>query len=442
MDQPYLQDFLVNQTVINPIVIFLTLGAGIMILFLPRRYVFLPFIFIATFIPMQQRILIAGFDFFMIRILILFGFTRIIIRSRFYLLKLNPIDKLMILFCVFRIIMYSILWKTPGAFINRLGTSFDALGVYFFSRFILNDLMQNPRQIIAVIKDLLVLCIPLAIIMLLEYTTARNFFSVFGGVPEVTFVRDGRLRCQGAFQHPILAGTFGASLLPLFLSLCYKKSRYKILGLLGVCSSTLIVITTSSSGPALTYAAALGAFCLWPFRRFMSIICWGAVFMLIILQIAMNAPLWGLLMRAKIFSGSTGFHRYHLFDQFVKRFGEWWFCGVQSTDHWGRQLFDITNQYIRIAVDGGLITLIIFIIIITLCFRNISIVYKRLSKFPSLSIVYWSLGASLFSHTVSFFGVSYYDQIIFFWYFLLALISTVGYLFRRRITFSQTKPAS
>lgn len=38
----------------------------------------------------------------------------------------------------------------------------------------------------------------------------------------------------------------------------------------------------------------------------------------------------------------------------------------------------------------------------------------------------WSLGVSLFIHAVSFLSVSYFDQMIVFWYLLLAMISAVG----------------
>ena len=43
--------------------------------------------------------------------------------------------------------------------------------------------------------------------------------AAMGGVPEITVVREGRLRCQGAFAHPILAGCFWAEQLPLIAAL-------------------------------------------------------------------------------------------------------------------------------------------------------------------------------------------------------------------------------
>ena len=50
----------------------------------------------------------------------------------------------------------------------------------------------------------------LAVLILGEKFSGRNAFAIFGGVPDVAVVRDGVIRCQGPFAHPILAGTFAA----------------------------------------------------------------------------------------------------------------------------------------------------------------------------------------------------------------------------------------
>ena len=43
------------------------------------------------------------------------------------------------------------------------------------------------------------LLVPVALAMLQEAHTARNLFAEFGGVPDVSAVRDGQLRAQGPF---------------------------------------------------------------------------------------------------------------------------------------------------------------------------------------------------------------------------------------------------
>jgi hypothetical protein len=73
---------------------------------------------------------------------------------------------------------------------------------------------------------------------------------------------------------------------------------------------------------------------------------------------------------------------------------------------------------------GGLLTLMLFLFIIYLCFRNIGRSVKALDKRPTQLII-WALGASLFAHVVGFFGIAYWDQQTIVWYMLLAIISTV-----------------
>jgi hypothetical protein len=279
-----------------------------------------------------------------------------------------------------------------------------------------------------VIKTLALICVPLAIAMLVELITGRNAFAVFGGVPEITIVRDDRLRCQGAFAHPILAGTFGASLFPLFLALWWQTGKAKSLAFAGSVAAAVIMLTSSSSGPILTCAAGVLGLLMWFFRRHMRLIQWGLAFMVIALHLAMKAPVWALMIRVNVFDASTAYHRYFLFDQFIRRFGEWMLLGTQTTANWGYYLFDITNQYVVIGVEGGLLTLALFLAIIALGFEGVGRACQLSQNPKATKIGIWALGASLLAHVVSFMGVSYFDQIIVIWYALLAMISTVSAL--------------
>jgi hypothetical protein len=55
-----------GQTVIHPVALGFTLMAGVLMVLLPRRYVIVPFVVAAIFIPIQQRLVIASLDFFML----------------------------------------------------------------------------------------------------------------------------------------------------------------------------------------------------------------------------------------------------------------------------------------------------------------------------------------------------------------------------------------
>lgn len=410
-----------DLTQIHPLSLTFALVSGFLMLLLPRRAAMVPLLFAVVFIPLQQRIVIFTLDFFVLRILVLFGWIRVMMRGEFQGLVLNRIDKLMLLWALSSIVMYTILWRTPGAFINRLGISFDIIGVYFLTRFLVRDM----NDIVWVIKTLAVVSIPVAAAMILERSTGRNLFSYLGGVPEYTIIRDGKLRSQGAFSHSITAGSFSASLLPLFWAARKLGKRRHALMYLGIATASLITISTSSSGPALAYIAGVIGIFLWHFRKRMRQIRWVFVLTLVGLHIVMNAPVWALMLRVKIFGASTAYHRYRLFDQFVNRFSEWAPYGVKSTASWGFWLFDVTNHFVRIAVDGGLITLVLFIAILTYCFKSVGKTLQSGHFSADNEKIAWALGASLFVHVISFFGVSYFDQIRVILYLNLAMLGTL-----------------
>ena len=116
--------------------------------------------------------------------------------------------------------------------------------------------------------------------MISEQVTGRNFFSFLGGISEYTMARDGGLRSIGAFSHPILAGTFGAILLPHTMAYWHLKKN-KIITLLGIISSIIITLTSSSSGPIFSLAAGIGGLLMLRLWKHTRIIFWTSIFLLI-----------------------------------------------------------------------------------------------------------------------------------------------------------------
>src|SRR4030067_1177632 len=171
-----------NMTQIHPLSLAFALAAGFLMLLLPRRAAMVPLLFAVVFIPLQQRVVIFTLDFFVLRIIVLFGWMRVMMRGEFQGLVLNRVDKLVLLWALSSIVMYTILWKTSGAFINKLGISFATIGGYFLARFLVRDM----DDIVWGIKTLAIVSIPVAITMVIERFTERNLFSILGGVPEYT----------------------------------------------------------------------------------------------------------------------------------------------------------------------------------------------------------------------------------------------------------------
>jgi hypothetical protein len=263
--------------------------------------------------------------------------------------------------------------------------------------------------------------------MSIEKLTGRNFFSVFGGVPLHTVVRDNKLRCQGPFAHPILAGTVGAVWFPVFLNIL-MQNKNRLIGLIGVAACGTIVVTSRSSGPLLTLMIALFGMSLWPVRRHMQVLRWTAVVLILAIQITMKSPIWFLLSRVNVVSGSTGWHRAHLIDMSIQHFTQWLLIGVKDQDivKWGVHAGDITNHYLFEALRGGLVTLVLFLTMMVLIFSYVGRAINRQRREPEDTQYYrsmWSLGVMAAAHAATFISVAYFNpQIMLHWYLTLAVI--------------------
>ncbi len=412
----------------NPPVVVAVLLMGVATVVLPRKYALFPLFIVASYITLGQYVVIATANFTMVRILIVFGLVRVMVRGDQASVVPNGLDKAMIAWAVSSVVTYTILWQSGHAFINRMGMCFDTAGVYLVCRLFCND----TRDINRILRLCAVLLIPLAIAMVIEFRTGKNVFSFLGGVPLASEIRYGRVRCQGSFRHPILMGTFGATMLPLLLSLWWKTGKAKTLAVLGSLSCLIIVACAGSSGALMAAGYGIIGLCAWPLRFSMRSVRWLMVFAIIILQFVMKAPFWYVLARLSSFTGGTGWHRAYLIDQAIRYFNEWWLVGTKVTALWmptglltDPANTDITNQYLLQGVRGGVITMILFIAIVALGFAGVGRTVRILEREDfSARILVWSMGAALFAHAISFVSVAYFDQIQVFWYFLLAAIST------------------
>src|SRR6202040_4190277 len=86
-----------------------------------------------------------------------------------------------------------------------------------------------------------------------------------------------------------------------------------------------------------------------------------------------------------------------------------------------------TNQFVWEGVNGGLLTLLLFALIIVLSFQAVERAARASQAVPArnYSLLVWSLGAAMFAHCASFLSITYFDQNVVNWYLLLALCSTV-----------------
>ncbi|MGJ0484001.1 MAG: O-antigen ligase family protein [Methylomicrobium sp.] len=415
---------------LNPLALGLLLVLVCLTWLLPRRHAFSPLLIMIGLMPMGQQIVIAGLHFHLFRILLLCGICRVIIRGEAAQLKLKGIDKLFIWWAIVSIVFGTLSKPSTALLINRLGDVYNALGCYFFARCVIVEL----EDVVVSVRTLAFVTLPIAAFMLVENRTSHNLLAVFGGVSEITVIREGQLRCQGAFRHPILAGVFGATQFPLFVALWRYRSSSRLLALIAGVSSLIIVVTAHSSGGLLALIAVIAGLALWRVKKAMPLIRWGALLAVLGLAMVMKAPVWYLIAKLSEVAGGTGWHRAWLIDQAIAHWDEWWLFGTTYTAHWGPagevtpadpNMMDITNHYVMEGVKGGMLKLGLFLAIIVSCFRGIGQRLRAKSlRLPDEFFV-WALGVAFFAHCLSFISANYFDQTILVWYWLQASICCI-----------------
>jgi hypothetical protein len=414
-----------STTILHPVVLTALLLIVLLVLLLRRKYVIVPVLLGTFLIPQGQQFVLAGYHLFVLRIIILSALVRMMFSKRpseGHRLAggFNLIDKFFILWVSFHAVAFMLLYHVAGAVVNQVGYLWDGLGAYIALRF----LIQDEEDVIKATKCFAVLAVILGVCMVREQLTGLNIFGSLGGVNQLSEVRDGRIRSQAVFQHSLLAGTFGATMIPLMVYL-WKSGKAKLLAVVGSIGATLMAITAFGSTPLMAWFAGIAAVFFWPFRRQMRKVRWAAVGLLICLMLLMKAPVWFLIARVGVMSASSSYHRAMLVDGFVRHFSDWWLLGSNNNETWGTDMWDTSNRYVEEGVTGGLAAFLCFLGVICLGFSRVGRAIKLTGDDRQKEWLLWLLGATMFAHTVAFFGISYFDQTSMTWFALLAMISAV-----------------
>jgi hypothetical protein len=402
---------------------------GIAILTLPRRWAALPMLAGALYMTLGQGVELGPFNFPVIRLLIAAGALRVLLRGELKGQKLHGIDTPLLIWAAWAIVSSLFHADYSQVLVNRLGLTYNALGIYF----LLRCLCQSLADVVHLCRLTAVLLVPLSLAMLWEVSSGYNLFSVLGGVNEFSEVRNGVVRAQGPFAHSILAGSVGAVFLPMVIGLWGWHRNSSMFGGLACLA---MVGASGSTGPIGSAVLGVCALCMWPWRDRMRVVRWAAVVAYVALDVLMRAPAYYLLARIDLAGGSTGWHRAALIEAALNYLPDWWLAGTDYTRHWlpygvpwSPNHADITNYYIWMGIMGGLPLILLFIAVLVKGFSLIGRMLSATDK-PGYTtaerFMIWALGASLFSHAATLVSVSYFDQSVLFFYLTLAAISSVA----------------
>lgn len=393
---------------------------------LPRRWAPLPLLVGACYMTNAQSIDIGPFHFTVLRVLVLIGYTRSRIRKEHLPGGLKGLDWILIIWGILMIASSNFHTPLGEAFVNRLGIVYNALGFYFLIRVF----CRNTEDLVRVIQILALILVPVALEMIREKSTGNNLFGFLGGVPVEVLERDGKLRAQGPFGHPILAGTVGALCMPFMIGIW---RQHAVAAQVGLAACVCMISTSASSGPIMTALVAIGTVVLWRWRRFVPVLRVAFVIFYFICEMIMTRPAYFLLERIDLTGSSTGYHRAAIIEAGVTHLNEWWAGGTDYTRHWmpygvswSENHVDITNHYLFYGVDGGLGVMLLFIGAVWTAFKYVGQSLRLRSNAPlSETFFIWTVGAGMFAQAATMISVAYFEQSVLFLYLTLAVICSL-----------------
>lgn len=410
-----------TATLLHPLVLIALIISSILIFTLPQKKVIIPVLFSTFLVPLGQQFYIAGVHLFVLRLLILAAVIRGVLSTAgsgsIFAGKWNRIDTAFACWTVTQTIAVILLYQSSEAIVNQVGFVWDYMGAYV----LLRCLIRDEEDIYTALKCLAVLSVLLSVAMLIEQFKEIDIFGLLGGTSIVPELREGKVRSQAVFQHSLMAGSFAAPLIPLFV-LLWKNAKAKLLAIVGVVGATIMAVTTQTSTSLITYMAGLAALALWPLRKRMRTVRLAIIGVLISLHLVMKAPVWFLIARVDLTGSSSSYHRAEVVDQFINHFSSWWLIGTKDVASWGWDMWDAQNQFVSVGEAGGLLALTFLVLVISRSFGRLGDA-RKVSINKKQEWFLWFLGAALFAHVVAFFGVNYFDQVKVAWFTLLAMIS-------------------
>lgn len=411
----------------SPIGTLFFLACAIALYVLPRKLAPIPLLVGCCYMSLGQGLELGPISLPIFRMLILVGFARAITKNEFSSISINGIDRKMF-FLMFWIFFASffhdgVLGSGP---VYVVGVILNFSGIYFLMR----AWCRNLSEVTEVIVLTAFILVPVALEMIFEKATGKNLFSVFGGVSSEVVIREGKLRANGPFSHPILAGTVGATCIPLFLGI-WKSNR--LASIVGILAGLSMTVASGSSGPIMSAGVGIFAVMMWPLRAYTNLMRLAAVVAYFGYQILTGEPGYFIMNRIDISGGSTGYHRAHLIQSAFGRLEEWWLFGTDLTRHWmatGVSFTpyhtDITNYYLTFGVMAGLPALLVVVAMLIQSFKWTGVIYKGLiDQKPDLAFKTWCLGSAMLAHAATSVSVAYFDQSLVFFWMNIAIVSSM-----------------
>ncbi|MHC4644447.1 MAG: O-antigen ligase family protein [Planctomycetota bacterium] len=344
-------------------------------------------------------------------------------------LELIWLDKLVVIYFLCQILAGTITARSVPAFLeNRAGAGFDMVLPYFAVRMII----RNRQQYLTLLKGILIIAAPLAMIGFYQCLTGNN---PVGSLMEYhkwlegyrPLARGGFYRANVTFSVSIMYGLFFAMFAPVCAGLLQTTKRHKTLYWMGLGLMGVGVFVSMSSGPVLAGLLSILFIAFYRWRKHWKPIVTIIIIMCGLVEIISNRHFYDVL-GGFTFNPATAWYRSRLIDVVLFEggmSGHWlmgW--GLFTDAGWGFRIdgraSDMVNHYLLVLTRYGLVGLVPFLAMCTVAVRRLVGAYKA-SLLDSDRWLVWCLSGALFGLGGAFMSVSLFGQPTTIFYMMLGV---------------------
>jgi hypothetical protein len=293
-----------------------------------------------------------------------------------------------------------------GLLLQTVGILYS-FSIYMTDKNSMSRLFVNTLQAIIIITP----------VMVIEKVVGYNFLKDLFEVQFTTGVRNEEFRASGPFLHPILAGISVSAAIPFSWAV---KDTHPFTFKISLISIGLCIYASNSSSPFIVSAFAICLLFLHKKPGLIRPILSCSIALYLLIEIMWAKPAFFQIARIDFTGGSSSWYRAELLYQFIRHFKEWYLFGIDYTKHWmmtGLRLSenhtDLTNHYVHLAVQGGLLPLLLLIILLfrTLYKSPFALSIRASIKLKtSLDKGQWAALCTLTTFILAGFSASFYDQ--------------------------------
>lgn len=375
----------------------------------------------STLLPQEVRVTLAGQVIYPYRAVAFLMLPWLLNRIATGRLPFRPADLWMFTGVTWMIVSFCAFYGLADGFRRGGALAFDFIAPYLIARTSIRNFQDVRRLLIIAAPGLLLAGVSMMVESVSHRQLVRPFAAaIFGSLSyfeggeavstarEFNVVRLGLLRAHGPFSHPILAGLFLASFLPIYFNSSIKKWPF----VFGIAAGVFAIFSVSSAAflSFIISGILLGYDRL---QRYLQGIGWRffvfaiSVFLLA-LEMASQNGVMPIIIRYTL-DPQTGYFRQLIWEYGVRSIEKYPVFGIGFTDYerlpW--MVSSVDNHWLLLGIRHGYVTpvcLLMVCLVVIISLAQYSTDLSRNDCRLARAIVFSMIGLVLSAFTASFFG--------------------------------------